>query len=319
MKAWLQKLPVPQPVTEWVVLPLWHAIMRLSKPEVRIVTGGISFYALFSIFPLIYLTLTLLFSLLPHEISESLSNTVDQVLTSAVAPLRQADLTTIRDATPQGLTIRAVVAVLIVFYTASSGAKAAITGIRMVAGSERRSNIIRFQGVSLLMTTLLILIVWILGALQLLMSFATERQGFVAFELARNISGLASRLWVGKFLACFAIFYLIISLSLYGRINSGRAMTLGAAAGAFSWSVVTWAYHLYLKVSVLDTFYGALASVILGFIWLVVSVSSLLLGAALTVEWSARISRSKAARAAAASPDPAEDTAAQPEPDQPAE
>ena len=45
MKAWLQKLPVPQPVTEWVVLPLWHAIMRLSKPEVRIVTGGISFYA----------------------------------------------------------------------------------------------------------------------------------------------------------------------------------------------------------------------------------------------------------------------------------
>lgn len=297
MQSWIEKLPLPNALRVWILLPLWHAIMRLSKPEVRIVSGGISFYALFSVFPLIYLTLTLLFSLLPHDLSESLSNTIDQVLISAVAPLKEADLTTIRDATPQGLTIRAVIAVLIVFYTASSGAKAAITGIRMVAGSEKRSNIIRFQGVSLLMTTLLIILVWLLGALQLLMSFITERQGFIAFELAENISTFASKLWLGKFLACFAIFYLIISLSLYGRINSGRAMALGAAAGALSWSVATWAYHLYLKVSVLDTFYGALASVILGFIWLLVSVSSLLLGAALSVEWSTKIAARKAREA----------------------
>ncbi|WP_084397910.1 YhjD/YihY/BrkB family envelope integrity protein [Henriciella aquimarina] len=293
MKAWLEKLPVPKPVLDWLVLPLWHAIMRLSKPEVRIVSGGISFYALFSIFPLIYLTLTLLFSLLPHDLSESLSNTIDQVLTSAVAPLSQTDLTTIREATPQGLTVRAAIAILIVFYTASSGAKAAITGIRMVAGSEKRTNIIRFQGVSLLMTTALIMLVWLLGALQLLMSFVTERQGFIAFELAENISNWASQLWLGKFLACFAIFYLIISLSLHGRISSGRAVAAGAAAGALSWSVSTWAYHLYLKVSVLDTFYGALASVILGFIWLLVSVSSLLLGAALSVEWANQVAAHK--------------------------
>ncbi|MGB3624577.1 MAG: YhjD/YihY/BrkB family envelope integrity protein [Henriciella sp.] len=294
MQAWIEKLPLPSVFRDWILLPLWHAIMRLSKPEVRIVSGGISFYALFSVFPLIYLTLTLLFSLLPHDLSENLSDTIDQVLISAVAPLKQADLTTIRDATPQGLTIRAVIAVLIVFYTASSGAKAAITGIRMVAGSEKRSNIIRFQGVSLLMTTLLILLVWLLGALQLLMSFITERQGFIAFELAENVSMIASRLWLGKFLACFAIFYLIISLSLYGRLNSNRAFALGSAAGALSWSIATWAYHLYLKVSVLDTFYGALASVILGFIWLLVSVSSLLLGAALSVEWSTKIGLQKA-------------------------
>ena len=235
--------------------------------------------------------------MLPHEISQSLSNTVDQVLTSAVAPLQQADLTTIRDATPQGLTIRALLAIILVFYTASSGAKGAITGIRMVAGSDKRSNIIRFQGISLLMTTLLILLVWILGAIQLVLSVTTEREGFVAFELARTISEIAAKLWVGKFVACFAIFYLIISLSLYGRLSSGRSMVAGAAAGALSWSVATWAYHLYLKVSVLDTIYGALASLILGFIWLMVSVSSLLLGAALSVEWSARFTQLDADRA----------------------
>ncbi|MEM5515346.1 YhjD/YihY/BrkB family envelope integrity protein [Henriciella sp. AS95] len=289
MLNWLKSLPLPMPFKDWILLPVWSAIVRLSKPEVRIVTGGISFYALFAIFPIIYLTLTLLFSLLPHSMADGLAQTIDQVLTSAVAPLKQADLTTIRDATPQGLTIRAVLAIVIVFYTASSGAKAAITGIRMVAGSEKRSNIIRFQGVSLLMTTLLILLVWLLGALQLLMSFITEKQGFIAFDLAESISEVASNLWVGKFLACFAIFFLIISLSLHGRINSGKALMAGAAAGALAWSVVTWAYHLYLKISVLDTFYGALASVILGFIWLMLSVSSLLLGAALSVEWAHRV------------------------------
>ena len=62
MEAWLTKLPMPQFLRDWIILPLWRAIVRLSRPEVRIVTGGISFYALFSIFPLIYLTLTLLFS-----------------------------------------------------------------------------------------------------------------------------------------------------------------------------------------------------------------------------------------------------------------
>ena len=288
MQTWLEKLPLPDRLKTWVIDPVWCAVIRLSKPEVRIVTGGISFYALFSIFPIVYLTLTLLFALLPADLSEDLAGTVDDVLVSAVAPLSQADLETIRQVTPEGLTLRALLAVIVVFYTASSGAKAAITGIRMVTGSERRTRIIRFQGVSILMTALLILTVWLLGAAQLILSFVTERQGFIAYDLATEISHLASRLWLGKWVACFAIFYLILAVALHGRLKGNRAKVAGAAAGAAAWVVATWGFHLYLKLSSLDTFYGALASVILGFIWLATSVSSLLFGAALTVEWASR-------------------------------
>jgi YihY family inner membrane protein len=289
MRDLISRLPVPHLVKHWLLLPLWGAMVRLTKPEIRIVTGGISFYALFSIFPLIYLTVTLLFALLPADLSRQLSDTVDQVLVSAVAPLSKADLDTIRGATKRSLTLQAIGAVIVVFYTASSGAKAAITGIRMVTGSERRSKIIRFQGVSILMTTLLILAVWLLGALQLMASFITENQGFIAFDLAQRVSDLASQLWLGKGIACFAIFYMIIALSLHGRIKGHRAKAAGAAAGALAWLGATWAFHIYLRLSALDSFYGALASVILGFIWLSVSVSSLLLGAALAVEWASRI------------------------------
>lgn len=289
MRNLITRLPVPQIVKHWLLIPLWDAMVRLSKPEVRIVTGGISFYALFSIFPLIYLTVTLLFALLPADLSRQLSDTIDQVLVSAVAPLSKADLDTIRGATTRSLTLQALGAVIVVFYTASSGAKAAITGIRMVTGSERRSKIIRFNGVSILMTALLILLVWILGALQLMASFITEHQGFVAFDVAQRVSDLASQLWLGKGIACFAIFYLIIALSLHGRIKGHRAKAAGAAAGALAWMGATWAFHVYLKFSALDSFYGALASVILGFIWLSVSVASLLLGAALAAEWASRI------------------------------
>ncbi|KCZ55391.1 hypothetical protein HY29_12710 [Hyphomonas beringensis] len=291
MLDYIRKLPIPQPVKHWLIGPLWCAMVRLSKPEVRIVTGGISFYALFSIFPIVYLTLTLLFTLLPREISQHLADTVDQVLVSAVAPLSKADLDTIHESTPQVITFQALIAVIVVFYTASSGAKAAITGIRMVAGSERRTKIIRFQGVSILMTALLILSVWILGALQLILSIVTERDGFIAFDLAQTISDIAAQLWLGKGIACFVIFYLIIALSLSGRISGHKAKALGAAAGSLAWLVATWGYHLYLKFTALDTFYGALASVILGFIWLSVSVSSLLFGAALAVEWAARMQK----------------------------
>ena len=99
MLNWIKSLPVPAPIRHWVFAPLWCAIVRLSKPEVRIVTGGISFYALFSIFPIVYLTLTLLFALLPADLSRQLGDTVDQVLVSAVAPLSKADLRLQRQAT----------------------------------------------------------------------------------------------------------------------------------------------------------------------------------------------------------------------------
>jgi hypothetical protein len=183
MRPWIEKLPLPDWLKVWAVEPVWGAIMRLSKPEVRIVTGGISFYALFSIFPIVYLTLSLLFAFCRWSCRSASPATVDDVLVSAVAPLSRADLETIRQVTPQGVTLRALLAVIIVLYTASSGAKAAITGIRMVTGSERRTRIIRFQGVSILMTALLILAVWLLGALQLILSFITEKQGFIAYDL----------------------------------------------------------------------------------------------------------------------------------------
>ncbi len=201
MRPWIEKLPLPDWLKVWAVEPVWGAIVRLSKPEVRIVTGGISFYALFSIFPIIYLTLSLLFALLPADLSQRLAGTVDEVLVSAVAPLSRTDLETIRQVTPQGITLRAFLAVIVVLYTASSGAKAAITGLRMVTGSERRTRIIRFQGVSILMTTLLILTVWLLGAMQLILSFITEKQGFIAYDLAVEISHLASNLWISKWIA----------------------------------------------------------------------------------------------------------------------
>ena len=288
MRPWIEKLPLPSWLKVWAVEPVWGAIVRLSKPEVRIVTGGISFYALFSIFPIIYLTLSLLFALLPADLSQRLAGTVDEVLVSAVAPLSRTDLETIRQVTPQGITLRAFLAVIVVLYTASSGAKAAITGLRMVTGSERRTRIIRFQGVSILMTTLLILTVWLLGAMQLILSFITEKQGFIAYDLAVEISHLASNLWISKWIACFAIFYMILAVALHGRLKGHRAKVAGAAAGALAWVVATWGFHLYLKFTALDNFYGALASVILGFIWLATSVSSLLFGAALTAEWAAR-------------------------------
>ncbi len=297
----IERLPMPQRIKHWVVMPIWRAFVRLSKPEVRIVTGGISFYALFSIFPLIYLMMTLLFGFLPADLSAQLSDTVDQVLVSAVAPLSEADLDVIHDATPQGLTVRALLAVLVVLYTASAGAKAAITGIRMVAGSEKKTRIIRFQGVSILLTGALILVVWLLGALQLIASFVSEREGFVAYDIARFVAAGAEALWLGKWFACFLIFYLIIALSLHGRVEGNRFQAMGAAAGALVWVLVTWGYHLYLKFSALDSFYGALASVILGFIWLSISVGALLYGAALTVEWAARFNQTDASGADEAS------------------
>lgn len=267
----------------WAWRPVWRAMVRLSQPQVRIVSGGIAFYALFSVFPLIYLTLTLLIAILPAEYSVQIAGSIEQILASNVAPLEANEVDIIAGLTPQGLTFRAVIAIIIVAITAISGAKAVITGIRMITDTERRSGLIGFQGVSLAMTGALILLVWTLGAAQL---FVTILQQGDAGRFAGYIAALASTLWITKFVASFAVFYLLIALSLRGCGFSARALAAGAATGAVAWLAITWAFQLYLRLSVLDTLYGALASVILGFIWLTLSVMALLLGAALAAEWS---------------------------------
>lgn len=269
-----------------IISPTWRAIKRLFAPEVRIVTGGIAFYALFSIFPMIYLILTFMGVFLPDDMAARLVQPISDILTQGVEPLTAEEIAMIGGLTPQGLTFRALFAIVLVLFTATAGAKAAITGIRMIAGSLKQSGVFKFNGVSLLMTAILIFAIWALGAAQLIVTAATQEETRYVARFTNEIAVLASTLWISKWIGSFVVFYVIIGLSLRGHVSGGRAKVAGSAAGALAWLGVTFLFQLYLEYSVLDTLYGALASVILAFLWLAVSVSCLLLGAALTVEWA---------------------------------
>jgi len=267
--------------------PARRAVIRLFRPDVRIVTGGIAFYALFSIFPLIYLTLTLLTIFLPPELAVQLATPISNFFSQNVEALSTDDVDVIRKMTPVGLSLRAIGAIILVLITATSGAKAAITGIRMIAGTVGRTRFARFQGISLLLTGALVLLVWLLGALQLIITVVSAEGGYEIGRFTREMAAIADTLWISKAIAGFAVFYLILVLSLRGHVNKGtRAIAAGAAVGTVAFIFVTFLFQLYLNYSVLGTLYGALASLILGFIWLSASVMSLLLGAALAAEWS---------------------------------
>ncbi|WOR15316.1 YhjD/YihY/BrkB family envelope integrity protein [Hyphomonas sp. FCG-A18] len=268
-----------------LVLPVWDAIWRLSQPDVRIVTGGIAFYALFSVFPLIYLTSTLLFALLPADLSAELASAINSVITTNVVPLTEGDMETVVAMRPTNITLKVALALILVLWAAMAGAKAMITGIRMIAGSDRRSGLIRFQGIAFILTAVLILLVWLLGFSQLVLTIVRNQDDGFALRFTSEIATIAGTIWATKWIAGFAVFYLILAVSLNGRISKGWPMLGGAAAAAVVWLTVTFGFQLYLKYSTLDTLYGALASVIIGFIWLALSVNTLLLGAALATAW----------------------------------
>lgn len=267
--------------------PAVRAVKRLFQPDVRIVTGGIAFYALFSIFPLIYLTLTLLTVFLPPELARELAKPIATFFSETVEPLTANEVEAIQSMTPAGLSLRAFLALILVLFTASSGAKALIMGLRMIAGTADRTRFVKFQGTSLLLTALLILVVWLLGALQLVTSVVFQDTEDIAVRFAGWVAMLADALWIPKGVASFLVFYMILVLSLRGHVARGtRALAAGAVASALAFLGVTFLFQLYLQYSALGTIYGALASLILGFIWLSASVSSLLLGAALAREWA---------------------------------
>ncbi len=273
------------PFADIFFLPVWDAIWRLSQPDVRIVTGGIAFYALFSIFPLIYLTSTLLFALLPTEVSTQLAQAINSVMTANVVPLTETDMQTVAALRPTNITLKVAVALILVTWAAMAGAKAMITGIRMIAGSDRRSGLIRFQGIAFILTAVLILLVWLLGASQIILTVVRNQDAGLALQFANEIARIASTIWITKWVATFGVFYLILAVSLNGRVSKGWPMISGSAAAALVWLTITFLFQLYLKYSTLTTLYGALASVIIGFIWLTLSVNALLLGAALATAW----------------------------------
>lgn len=260
--------------------------MRVTRPEVRIVTGGIAFYALFAIFPLIYLTLTLLTIFLSRDVAASLAQPISDFFSEGMQPLSGSDVAAIRELTPTGLTFRAIGAIMLVLFTATSGAKALITGIGMIAGIGRRRRFARFQGASLVLTAALILGVWLIGAVQLALTAISQPEYGVAATLARDGAQYADALWISKGIASFVVFYLILSLCLRGHGLRMRAIIAGAGAATLGWLGVTLLFQIYLNVSALSTLFGAVASVILGFVWLSATVMSLLTGAALAVEWS---------------------------------
>jgi len=228
-------------IREKILSPSWRAIKRLFAPEVRIVTGGIAFYALFSIFPMISLLLTFMGVFLPVGIAARLAPPISDILSQGLEPLSAEEITMIGDLTPQGLTFRALFAIVLVLFTAISGAKAAITGIRMIAGSVKQLGVFTFNGVSLLMTAVLILAVWVLGATQLIMAAAMKENGALSLRLVGDVATLVDTLWVSKWIGSFVVFYIIIGLSLRGHISGGRAKAAGAAMAALAW---LWGYIL---------------------------------------------------------------------------
>lgn len=283
LRKWIDGLPFGHSL----ILPIWDAIHRLSQPDVRIVTGGIAFYTLFSVFPLVYLTTTLLFVLLPQEVSGDLALAVNGVVAANIFPLSVDDMSAVADLAPKNITLNVAAALILVFWAAMSGTKAMITGIRMIAVSTRPSGILRYQGIALILATSLILLVWLLGASQIILTIVRNQDGDLASDFAAEIATLAGTIWITKWVASFAVFYLILAVSLNGRVSKGWPMIGGASISAIAWMTVTFMFQLYLKYSVLDTLYGALASVIVGFIWLALSVNTLLLGAALATQWDA--------------------------------
>ena len=200
-------------------------------------------------------------------------------------PLDGEDLNSVASMAPSSLTLSIIVTLVLVVWAAMAGTKATITGIRMIAGSKKRSGVIKFQGISLMLAALLILLVWSLGAAQIILTIVRNQEGGPAIQFAQRFAGIADTLWVSKWLASFSVFFLLIWGSLQGRIR-GWPMAFGAAVSASAWILITYGFQIYLAYSVLDTIYGALASIILGFIWLSLSINALLIGAALATEWN---------------------------------
>lgn len=269
---------IPAPGWRDVLLRVAH---RLSRDNVTLVAGGIAFNALFALFPLMIVTVSV-YGLVasPADMTRELQQFIT-VLPPQAAHILSTEMTSLAGRHSFTLGVGALVSGAFTLYSSIQGTWALTLATNIAYHQEERRGYLKLMGLALLFTVAGVIGLLVVLALAVVVPLVLK---VLPLGAVATITGLVLR-WV--LLWGFAVLALAL-LYRYAPCRENpkwRWVSWGSAAAATLWLAASVLFSLYVRdFGNYGATYGALGGAVLLLMWFYLGAFAVLLGAELDAE-----------------------------------
>jgi membrane protein len=260
---------------------IWRTKAEITDDHVSMIAASIAFYGLLAIFPAIAAMISmwgLLFD--PQQIAQQIKS-VSGALPEEAAGIINDQAQAVAGGTGTGVSLAAVVGILLALYSASKGMQAMIEGLNIVYDEEEKRGFVKLTLMTLILTVGLI---------------ATM---LVALGLIAVLPALLGNLGLGevfRVVLTYARWPLLLVVALAGlailyryaparEVPQWQWVSPGAVIATVLWLIGSIAFSIYVhNFGSYNETYGSLGAVVILLMWFWLSAFIVLLGAELNCE-----------------------------------
>jgi membrane protein len=252
-----------------------------KQDDVSLLAGGVAFFALLALVPAMAAGVSI-YGLFANE--STVVRQVRDVLGAAPEEVRNlvvAQLRSIVSSSAGGITLTAIIGILVALWSASSGMSHLLGAINVAYDEDESRGFIRVRGVSLLMT---------IGAIVFLL-IAFTFVAIVPALLAKTGVNAVARVGAGIVRWVILLPAMIVALAVLYRFGPDRDqtrwswLTPGAVFAAVGWLIASLLFSLYTaNFGRFNETYGTLSAIVVLMLWLYLTAYLVILGAELNAE-----------------------------------
>ena len=260
---------------------LGKALKRLWGRDVMLYVGGVSFWIMLAVFPLLVIVIGLYGMLSAPEQVAGQAEVLAGMLPAGARGIFRSELERLAHAPSVALSSQSVVALIIGAYAAHRGFKALLAGLSFIHDEENQRGFISFNIMALVV---------LIAALVLIGVVSFAFLGIRVMSLALDFKPLAGMSWLFSEWTWTSI-GLVLAMTLIYRFAMARepvawrASLAGGVASAVLGLCFSWLCAFYVEqIAHLGATYGSVATVVVFLIWLSWNVNALFFGGALATE-----------------------------------
>lgn len=260
---------------------LGKALQRLWGRDVMLYVGGVSFWIMLAVFPLLVIAVGLYGILVTPEQVANQAEALARMLPADARGLFQDELQRLAHAPHVAVSTQSIVALFIGGYASHRGYKALLAGLSFIHDEENQRGFVSFNVMALLVLIASLVLMGLVSVVFLGLRVAATTWGLKPLA---GLSWLYSE-WTWTSVCMLLAMSLIYRYAMSRDPVAWRASIAGGAASAVLALIASWLCAIYVEqVAHLGATYGSVGTVVVFLIWLSWNVNALFFGGALATE-----------------------------------
>ncbi|MDR5905223.1 YihY/virulence factor BrkB family protein [Franzmannia qiaohouensis] len=259
----------------------WRVKREMSDDNITMLAAGVAFYALLAVFPALAAIISIWALVLdPYDITRQISE-LGRFIPPGAASVIEQQANEISENTDAGLSVAALVSLVVAMFVASKGVRGLILGLNIVYGEQERRRLAHKVTVVSALTVGLIVLTLVTIA-------------FIAgLPLVIGMLGLDSTLvtlisllrWPVLVLMMMLVIAVLYRFGPYRRSPRWEWLSVGTVTATLLWLLGSLALSFYVShFANFSELYGSLGAVVVLLMWFWLSAFTVLVGAELNGE-----------------------------------